>query len=1424
MRRKLHRPFCYGLPSRQTRSLALPFSCMHPPRSVLPALLILVCLVPGSSSPGRAAAQSPSPQPDAQRVVELSRIGGLVSAAVALPDGSVLAAEGSMLVHLSPTYPPTILSRVDLAHGSIIDLARPANHTLVLTEGGLISLTTANDARFTIISFVPGGGQALAIHDDLAVIAAHDAGLRILRLSSDGLLAPLSELSLADAALDVAFSPDVKRVYVAAAGSGIHSVDLSDPAAPRDLGPLPGTAPANAVAMLGALLAVASEGRVLSVDPAAGQVVGTYTPLHEGRRILVQEDYAYIADSTDGVKILYLAAPDRPIQIYGEADRPAYDLWLDGNLLYVAGADGLRILDVGSRYRPLALGHIKLPGLAQGLAVDSGSSRAFVALGENGIAVLDVQNLASPRLTRLIRLAGPAYAVHFDNNLIYTALGQAGLAMIEAPVGAERLLATFTLPGAAYDLARRGRTLYVAAGDAGLLAVDISRPAEPVLTAVLSLEPLSSRAASPKREALSVAISGKRAYVSYGDGFLVADVSRADRLGRLTQVATPATHIAVGDTYLYALHGGRLTTFDARATAEPVKLRAYIAPSTFSDLSVRGDYIFAAHTAPGPDLIVLSFASPDYPTETDNEGELGHTVRAMPVGGEVWLAAGFAGLHRYDVTEGGALIPRGGYAPVLEAGSLGLQGALLAAAGRSGWMLLARDPDGTLSAITRSPDSLAAVDVAFDGNQAAVAAGEQGVALYDLSNSSEPQLIAQQETQGPARAVALDQTFIYVADAGGLSLFDRRYALPVARIATPLPAVDLALYEDRAYLALSDGSLAVVTLSDPTQALTVRRAIPTRRPFDLVDFGESNRLYGIADNSIYRLRTESLERLGILEDSTLPVIPIASFVAGDLLATISPDGVLRYYDVTDLSIGVSWRGAAELTNIDTPVHDVVLDRGSAYVALGDAGLTVIDLTSPGNRTALYTEPIYAVYRHPDQATLLFAAGRDVTVWDISSPGAAVQLGRISLTGSARHIDPAFSASELTLLISLENGVSVVNWDAGSTKLTESGRWYGPSVDRAVVIGSRAYLALHRGGLLALDLRDVAHPTPLFAMASSYGQFVHDLLVADDSLLLVSWDGGIEVLSASEAVPVPHLVAVTPGADASARSITLSADGALAAIALAEEGVQLFDLTDPSAPSRQGLIDTPGTALAAAFSKNEIFVADGECGLRVFELASLKETGYWRGSYASALALSDTSDLESVTLYLGEGSQLVALRYDPLLPGAPPPAPQAPRPADGEGGLALATELAWNPPADPCEPLTYDVYFGLSENPPLAGQTIGETALDVGPLNPGKAYWWRVEATDRQGDRITGPTWHFFTATGTFPDVVPPAPPVFIDQLRQSPIVPFSLVGVFLVIAIMTTLYWRTRQSHEPQELPLDRADWFTDDDEQILESRDEDLR
>jgi len=107
---------------------------------------------------------------------------------------------------------------------------------------------------------------------------------------------------------------------------------------------------------------------------------------------------------------------------------------------------------------------------------------AFLARGTNGLAILNVNNPASPQLLGSCGTLGYALAVRASGNLAFVAEGSAGLQIISITNPSNpTLVGGYNTPGYTRDVAVRSNLVYVADGSAGLLILNVSNPASPSL-------------------------------------------------------------------------------------------------------------------------------------------------------------------------------------------------------------------------------------------------------------------------------------------------------------------------------------------------------------------------------------------------------------------------------------------------------------------------------------------------------------------------------------------------------------------------------------------------------------------------------------------------------------------------------------------------------------------------------------------------------------------------------------------------------------------------------------------------------------------------------------------------------------------------------------------------------------------------------
>jgi uncharacterized protein (TIGR02145 family) len=88
----------------------------------------------------------------------------------------------------------------------------------------------------------------------------------------------------------------------------------------------------------------------------------------------------------------------------------------------------------------------------------------------------------------------------------------------------------------------------------------------------------------------------------------------------------------------------------------------------------------------------------------------------------------------------------------------------------------------------------------------------------------------------------------------------------------------------------------------------------------------------------------------------------------------------------------------------------------------------------------------------------------------------------------------------------------------------------------------------------------------------------------------------------------------------------------------------------------------------------------------------------------------------------------------------------PSPTDLSGDNLLSVMLTWESYDPEGDTLTFDVCFGVDENPPIAVTGISEQSYTTDTLEYSTTYYWKIVAHDNQGNSTEGEVWSFITMT------------------------------------------------------------------------------
>jgi len=115
---------------------------------------------------------------------------------------------------------------------------------------------------------------------------------------------------------------------------------------------------------------------------------------------------------------------------------------------------------------------------------------------------------------------------------------------------------------------------------------------------------------------------------------------------------------------------------------------------------------------------------------------------------------------------------------------------------------------------------------------------------------------------------------------------------------------------------------------------------------------------------------------------------------------------------------------------------------------------------------------------------------------------------------------------------------------------------------------------------------------------------------------------------------------------------------------------------------------------------------------------------------------------------------------------PPEAPSNPSPVNNAINQQIDVDLSWSCSDPDVDPLTFDIYFGTTEDPPKVSEEHADTLFDPGELNHRQTYYWMVDAKDDHNHTTVGQVWTF-TTVNTPPEV--PSNPFPADNATDQPI-------------------------------------------------------
>ncbi|MEX1309063.1 MAG: hypothetical protein AB1Z65_01460 [Candidatus Sulfomarinibacteraceae bacterium] len=542
---------------------------------------------------------------------------------------------------------------------------------------------------------------------------------------------------------------------------------------------------------------------------------------------------------------------------------------------------------------------------------------------------------------------------------------------------------------------------------------------------------------------------------------------------------------------------------------------------------------------------------------------------------------------------------------------------VFAALGPTGVLVLRIAFDGSelLAPIARVRTPGEALSIALRDNTLAIACGDAGASLVDVSNPERPHFLGGLQATEHVSDVAYDESRLVVADGGVLRVLD------VTRPSHPI-------------------ELSATDAGDWLTRVEVRNGIASVGSVVSVPWGISAGSFKTFDLRDPRQPVAG----GFVNAGSAP----SEFVLADNLAFVSyPHGLN------------TWNGALQIVNLDDPldpqvVGERIFDASALAVAttgrltlVGSNGIEVLDTDRPSDPIVLHTawDDNLAAHNAILCGGVLVVAndgGRELRFVQLEAGRPQYQLGRLRLattgSGLACRGDVVFAGASLVTAVDVSDPTHPRKLDTLATSGTGSNRlvvngdivytggWSSRVVDARdpsnlvqlgyldvpgspgtygtlTMAGHHLFATYDGSGEARLRILDATLPdAPVvvsdISLPSSFGTRAPSDIVVRDGVAMIVGDRLATVNVSDPSVPtVLEIVDLPLGAAGG----PLNPVGDRLFVSQGT-GVSVLDGTDPAHPRALGAFPTPGNATATVWVDDNLVVIDDDQGVTSFDVS------------------------------------------------------------------------------------------------------------------------------------------------------------------------------------------------------------------------------
>ncbi len=496
----------------------------------------------------------------------------------------------------------------------------------------------------------------------------------------------------------------------------------------------------------------------------------------------------------------------------------------------------------------------------------------------------------------------------------------------------------------------------------------------------------------------------------------------------------------------------------------------------------------------------------------------------------------------------------------------------------------------------------------------AYVAADGFLTILDVSNPSEPLLLANFETLHRTFYIDIDGTLVYLLESDYSSNYILSY-LRIVDVSQPSQPEQITIYEipGAPYgIQIANNHVYICTYYHEAAGFYIIDVSEPDIPSQVAYLNPSNRIYifQVADNYLYTIDENSCL---VLYDVSEPENPdsLSHFdipydindmdIADDYVYLALENWPSYFIQIIDVSNSENPEEIA-LHELPHPITHISVSSGLAYIGISPV-IKLCDVSDPLNIVELsffINESEFSKFYVNNDFIFLIDFWFGISIIDASIPQQPIQVGRYQSLG---QVSCAFNYGDLTYIACRGSGLQICDTSNPATPVIMNSYYGSPLANIVYIQGSYAYISTYYTIVdqdpYTFRIIDISQTDEPQEVGSIESLVIRGIQVVGNYAYLACDNPGLCIIDVSDPAQ-PELISYYPTTTFANGDIHVVGNYAYMASSL--DGLFVFDVSDPYWPF---LTDSYGSFLEQDFrgvyvADNYVYLADWGFGLRIID--------------------------------------------------------------------------------------------------------------------------------------------------------------------------------------------------------------------------------